>query len=381
MSARCPHLGLEGNRTQVYLFSNSRHRCYVTGAPQRIAGAHQAAVCLTSAYRRCPRLLAVRRQPPSGGGQGLAGSPAGQSGAPPSKGAPQPTDAAVNRSRYADLKKAPPAGKKGRGQRRLTLTEGLVLGLAACIVCAVFFVGYAIYHRMRVGPGMAAPAAAEAPTPTALPTGTLAPTFTPTLPPTQPPAPEATSAPVPTPLPEPTLPSEAAGRRPPATLPPTRLVLPSINLDIPVRPVGVKTVGRGDAARTVWADLPDAGGFHNTSAYPGNPGNTVINGHRDIYAAVFRHLDRVAEGDEIILYVEEVVYPYQVTEVLIVPETFATAAQRAESQRLIGYLPEERLTLVTCTPVGLATHRLLVIARPLEQVPPQEPPAGADTGQ
>jgi sortase A len=110
--------------------------------------------------------------------------------------------------------------------------------------------------------------------------------------------------------------------------------------------------------------LPNAGGFHHTSAYPGNPGNTVINGHRDIHAAVFRDLDQVEVGDPVRLYVDEVLYPYVATEILIVPETFASAEQRAENLRLIGYMPEERLTLITCTPVGLATHRLLVIARP-----------------
>jgi sortase (surface protein transpeptidase) len=77
--------------------------------------------------------------------------------------------------------------------------------------------------------------------------------------------------------------------------------------------------------------------------------------------------------------VGDVAYPYLVTETLVVPETFASAQQRAENLRLIGYMPEERLTLVTCTPVGLATHRLLVIAEPPEPVVPQMPEAGAPT--
>jgi sortase A len=107
-------------------------------------------------------------------------------------------------------------------------------------------------------------------------------------------------------------------------------------------------------------------------------GNTVINGHRDILGSVFRHLDRVDVGDEIMLYVNDVAYPYEVTEILVVPETFASAEQRAENLRLISYMPEERLTLITCTPVGLATHRLLVIARPPEEAVPDMPEAGSD---
>lgn len=390
MSARCPHLGLEGNRKQVYLVSSSRHRCYVAGPPQRVAGAHQAAVCLTSAYRRCPRLSATaagyerqaESQPEARGPAAGRPSQVRQAEAQPARGA------AADRPRYTDLRTAP-AGGKGRRRRRVTLTEGVVLGLAACIVLAAFFAGYAVFYRARVGPGMAAPAIAEGAAATAYPTPTLVPTFTPTPEPTAGLTPEPTPEPgpegvaelVPTPIPEPTLPGEAGTGRPPATVPPTRLVLPGLGLDVPVRPVGVKTMGEGASAKTVWADLPDAAGFHNTSAYPGNPGNTVINGHRDIYAAVFRHLDRVEVGDEIVLYAGSAAYPYQVTEVLIVPETFATAAQRAENQRLISYMPEERLTLVTCTPVGLATHRLLVIALPPEQIAPPTSQAGPGADQ
>jgi len=166
----------------------------------------------------------------------------------------------------------------------------------------------------------------------------------------------------PTPVP----PTATAAVRLPADSPPTRLVISAIDLDIPVSPVQIVQVGEGARARAVWGALPDAGGFHYTSAYPGNPGNTVINGHRDIQGAVFRHLDEVEVGDAISLYVGETPYPYVVTDVLVVPETFASARQRAENLRLIGYMPEERLTLITCTPVGLATHRLLVIAKPVD---------------
>jgi sortase A len=139
-------------------------------------------------------------------------------------------------------------------------------------------------------------------------------------------------------------------------------------------------VGRASNVRTVWGDLPNVGAFHKTSAYPGQVGNTVINGHRDIKGSVFRHLDRVEVGDEIALYVGEDAYPYVVSQTLVVPETFASAEQRAENLRLIGYMPEERLTLITCTPIGLATHRLLVIAKPATPLSPDMPAAGSAPG-
>jgi sortase A len=253
------------------------------------------------------------------------------------------------------------------------------MGLGVAILLSACFIGYIVVYRLRVGPGMVAvtqvAGVPEHVTAEVLPT--LAPTFTPAPSPTIPVATALDQ--LPTPIPEPTLPMPTAVIRPPSASPPTQLVIPRIALDIPVLPVGVKTIREGSGSRVVWADVPNAGGFHHTSAYPGNPGNTVINGHRDIQGAVFRHLDRVQHGDEIILYVGTTVYPYRVTETLVVPETFASAEQRAANVRLIGYMPEERLTLVTCTPVGLATHRLLVIARPPEPHVPEMPEAGQNT--
>ncbi len=237
------------------------------------------------------------------------------------------------------------------------------MGLGVSLAAACLFAGLVVVYRLKVGPGMsAAPEVAAGSK--GLPT--LVPTFTPIVT-------VVASAPVTSTMPlmgteqavTPAVPTPAVpSSRPPATSPPTRLVIPKIGLDIPVLSVGTKTTQASGKTRTVWADVPNAGGFHETSAYPGNTGNTVINGHRDILGAVFRHLDAVAVGDEITLYVGEVAYPYRVVEVLVVPEVFASASQRAENLRLIGYMPEERLTLVTCTPVALATHRLLVIAWP-----------------
>jgi sortase A len=156
------------------------------------------------------------------------------------------------------------------------------------------------------------------------------------------------------------------------------LVIRTSGLDIDVLPVGTKTIREGNVSKLVWDDVPNAGAFHKTSAYPGNAGNTVINGHRDIEGSVFRQLDRLEVGDEIVLYVGDMPYLYSVTETLVVPEAFATTEQRAQNLKLIGDMPEERLTLITCTPVGLATHRLLVIARPLEYNQPQMPEAGSE---
>lgn len=388
MAGRCPYLGLMGKRGQVYLVSSPRHRCYVQDQQDRIGSAHQAEICLTTAHRRCPRLL-----------MGVAGSQMQEQelaqtqtlSAPRSRRvATKQSDSAGAASRgspplpYTELRSAS-ASRVRKHQRRWNVTEVAVLVLGLAILLAISFIGYAVIYRLRVGPGMAAvPEGSEglvAETLAAEAAPTLVPTFTPTPVPTSPVQLEQQAAMTepPTPIPEPTLPMPKLITRPPADVPPTRLVIAKIAIDIPVLPVGVKTVQEKGRSKVVWADVPNAGAFHLTSAYPGNPGNTVINGHRDIQGAVFRHLDQVEPGDEIVLYVGEVAYPYLVTEKIVVPETFATAEQRSEGLRLIGFLPEERLTLVTCTPVGLATHRLLVVAKPPDQLSPEMPEAGSDS--
>jgi sortase A len=267
-----------------------------------------------------------------------------------------------------------------RTARRPRAIEFAVLALTAAIVLAMAFTGYAVVYRLWVGPGLSDPP----PVAQALDSSeverpaTLVPTYTPTTVPGPTLPPPTPTVALPTPLPEPALAVAVPPARPAADSPPTRLVIAKIGLDIPVLPVGVKTVTENGKSRALWADVPNAGGFHETSSLPGHLGNTVINGHRDILGSVFRHLDQVEVGNEILLYVGDVAYPYRVTETLVVPETFASAKQRAENLRLIGPMPEERLTLVTCTPVGLATHRLLVVARPPEQASPDMPAAGSD---
>jgi sortase A len=264
----------------------------------------------------------------------------------------------------------------------MTGTELTVLGLSVALVLASIFVVVAFFVRFGTGFGLApAPTAVSGPvaaTATRAPAGTSGPTEVAPIP-TLGPAVRVEPLYTPTPTPEPTVPTPTPYVRVPAASPPTRLAIPRIELDIPVLEVGIKTVREGSKPKAVWADVPNAGGFHQTSAYPGNGGNTVINGHRDVQGSVFRHLDQVGVGDEILLYVDDVLYPYLVSERLIVPEVFASAEQRAENLQLIGTMPEERLTLITCTPVGLATHRLVVIAHPSAPTFPQMPQAGSDT--
>jgi len=375
MTGQCPSLGLVGNRKHVFAVATHRHRCYVQEQPERIGSEHQATICLTVAYHRCPRLSGkTAGEWPATGNQALPESGEALSQASSTRREPGFRPNALHTGLQIESGR-----KKEKSSRPWSVTEFTVMGLGLAILLAFSFIGYSVVHRLKVGPGMAAPPLVAEAGPVA--SATVSPTLGPTLTPM--PSPTALMvtlvAESPPPTPEPAPPTAAPASRPAADSPPTRLVIPKIVVDIPVFPVGVKTVVQRGGSRVLWADVPNAGGFHQTSAYPGQAGNTVINGHRDIQGSVFRNLDKVEIGDEILLYVNEKAYEYYVTETLVVPETFASLEQRVDSLRLIGTMPEERLTLITCTPVGLATHRLLVIAKPPDQIAPQMPEAGQST--
>ncbi len=189
------------------------------------------------------------------------------------------------------------------------------------------------------------------PTPASLP-------ITPTAAP-----PTSAPGPVLSPTQEPTVPAPSI-RPPPAAAPPDRIVAPAIGMDAPVVPVGWKTVEENGQTFTEWEVADYAGGWHKTSAYPGNMGNTVIAGHHNIRGEVFRYVVNLEPGDIVDLYVGQAVYRYMVTEKYILKEKGMPPEVRQENARWIGPTEDERLTLVTCWPYTNNTHRVVVVAKP-----------------
>lgn len=146
---------------------------------------------------------------------------------------------------------------------------------------------------------------------------------------------------------------------------PTRLMIPSIALDNTVAPVGIDLLMINGQTYGIWQVLDDQIGWHKFSASLGYRGNTVLSGHSDIKAQVFRNLDNIQIGDEIFAFTDEESHPYVVTEKLLVREKGVSLETRIKNAQLIAPTVDERLTLVTCAQPG-ATHRLIVIARPVE---------------
>jgi LPXTG-site transpeptidase (sortase) family protein len=147
-----------------------------------------------------------------------------------------------------------------------------------------------------------------------------------------------------------------------ATRPPSRIVAPSIGLDSPIVPVNVlKDTKTGVLS---WQTTDFAVGYHAGSAYPGQRGNTVLSGHHNIAGKVFEHLYELKEGDQLLLYDDQVAYRYVVTDSFIVPERGASDEQRQQNARWIMPTSDERVTLVTCWPATDNSHRVIVVAHP-----------------
>ncbi|MCA9916839.1 MAG: sortase [Anaerolineales bacterium] len=148
---------------------------------------------------------------------------------------------------------------------------------------------------------------------------------------------------------------------------PRRIVIPSIEVDAPVIDVGLTAVQSSNQTLYQW-QVPAAyeAGWHNTSAPLGQIGNTVLNGHHNIFGEVFGKLVDLEKGDEIVVYDAEAPHNYTVVEVQILPERDQPLAVRQENAQWIEPTDDERLTLVTCWPHSDNSHRLIVVAYPTE---------------
>ncbi len=154
--------------------------------------------------------------------------------------------------------------------------------------------------------------------------------------------------------------------QPPTKADPWRLQIPAIGLATSVISAELtKEASPNEMPVYTWT-VPDfsAVGWHVTSAQPGEPGNTVLNGHNNILGSVFRYLDDARPGDQVILNANGERYAYVITTRRIVQEAGASLATRIANARWVAPTEDERLTLVTCWPPSGNSHRLIVIARP-----------------
>ena len=128
--------------------------------------------------------------------------------------------------------------------------------------------------------------------------------------------------------------------------------IPGIDCSLPIYHGTEESVLQVAVGHLEWSSLPVGGkGTH-----------CVLSGHRGLPSAkLFTNLDKLAVGDTFLLRVLDEVLTYEVDQILIV---------EPEQVDALGIVPgEDYCTLVTCTPYGINTHRLLVRGHRVENTP------------
>ncbi|MGD8553926.1 MAG: class D sortase [Anaerolineales bacterium] len=100
-----------------------------------------------------------------------------------------------------------------------------------------------------------------------------------------------------------------------------------------------------------WEQLKKGIGQHIGSANPGQVGNMVLSGHNDIFGELFRYLDQLKPGDEIILSTAARDYVYRVTGVRIVEPT---------EVGIMAPTTQPTVTLISCYPYLVDNQRIAV---------------------
>ncbi|WP_433676527.1 class C sortase [Microbacterium gorillae] len=134
-----------------------------------------------------------------------------------------------------------------------------------------------------------------------------------------------------------------------------RIQIPSINVDLPIYH------GTSDEAL-----LEGAGHLQGTSLPVGGVDtHSVITAHRGLAnARMFTDLDRVQKGDTFSITTFGHTVSYQVIDTKVVePEDNASLRQEAG---------KDLVTLVTCTPLGINTHRILVTGARITPTPSED---------
>lgn len=125
--------------------------------------------------------------------------------------------------------------------------------------------------------------------------------------------------------------------------------IPLINCSLPIYHGTSDSVLSSAIGHLEWTSLPVGGeGTH-----------TVVSGHRGLpRAKLFTDLDKLAAGDVFTMRILDEIFTYEVDQILIV--------EPHEIDSLLIEDGKDYCTLVTCTPYGINTHRMLVRGHRIE---------------
>ena len=128
--------------------------------------------------------------------------------------------------------------------------------------------------------------------------------------------------------------------------------IPAIKLSLPIYHGTEDSVLQIAAGHIEWSSLPTGGASTHC----------VLSGHRGLPSAkLFTNLDQLVAGDTFAIRVLDEIMTYEVDQILIVEPEDVSALTIEDGKDLC--------TLVTCTPYGVNTHRLLVRGHRVENRP------------
>lgn len=125
----------------------------------------------------------------------------------------------------------------------------------------------------------------------------------------------------------------------PAPAQATRIQIPALSIDAAV------------VHGTDWEQLKLGVGHDVNSANPGERGNLVLAAHNDVYGELFRYLDRLRPGDEVVVYAAQQRYRYVITGSRIVEPT---------QVEVMAPTSTPTVTLISCYPYLVDTKRIVV---------------------
>jgi sortase A len=123
----------------------------------------------------------------------------------------------------------------------------------------------------------------------------------------------------------------------------------AIRIQIPAIQIDAQVV-QGDG----WEQLKKGVAQHLGSADPGSKGNVVLSAHNDIFGELFRDLDQLKPGDQVVLFTNQRAYRYEVVDTRIVEPVEVS---------VINATSEPTVTLISCYPYLIDNQRIVVIAR------------------
>jgi sortase A len=118
-----------------------------------------------------------------------------------------------------------------------------------------------------------------------------------------------------------------------------RIQIPAINVDAPIV--------QGDGPEQLKKGVAQ----HIGSADPGKEGNLVLTAHNDVFGEIFRRLDELKRGDQVIIYTYQRSFTYTITGSQIVEPT---------QVEVMASTKNATVTLISCYPYFIDNQRIVV---------------------